>query len=82
MLFSLRCLYARPHSDKNYSELSLSQTNVKSVFGPLASSNWKGVYAMSPCLYADTSCGNREIPRLPGAEVASGRIGKSKDTRR
>ncbi len=31
---------------------------------------------------ADTSRGNREIPCPPGAAVASGRIGKSKDVRR
>ncbi|SRR5579883_379024 len=36
----------------------------------------------TPCTYADTSRGNREIPGLPRAAVALGRIGKSKDTRR
>src|ERR1700676_4620774 len=36
----------------------------------------------TPCTYADTSCGNREIPGLPRAAVAVGRIGKSKDIRR
>ncbi len=36
----------------------------------------------TPSTYADTSRGNREIPGLPGAAVASGRIGKSKDVRR
>ena len=36
----------------------------------------------TPCTYADTSFGNREIPGLPGAAVALGRIGKSKDVRR
>jgi hypothetical protein len=36
----------------------------------------------TPCTYGDTSQGNREIPGLPGAAVASGRIGKSKDVRR
>ena len=36
----------------------------------------------TPCTYADTSLGNREIPGLPKAVVALGRIGKSKDTRR
>ena len=36
----------------------------------------------TPCTYADTSHGNREIPRPPRAAVASGRIGKSKDARR
>ena len=34
------------------------------------------------CTYADTSRGNREIPSLPKAAVALGRIGKSKDVRR
>jgi hypothetical protein len=36
----------------------------------------------TPCTYADTSFGNREIPGLPRAAVALGRIGKSKDVRR
>jgi hypothetical protein len=36
----------------------------------------------TPCTYRDTSRGNREIPSSPRAEVASGRIGKSKDARR
>jgi hypothetical protein len=36
----------------------------------------------TPCTYADTSRGNREIPSPPRAAVASGRIGKSKDVRR
>jgi hypothetical protein len=36
----------------------------------------------TPCTYAGTSRGNREIPSPPGAAVALGRIGKSKDTRR
>ena len=34
------------------------------------------------CTYGSTSHGNREIPRSPGVELAPGRIGKSKDTRR
>jgi hypothetical protein len=34
------------------------------------------------CTYVDTSRGNREIPGLPRAAVALGRIGKSKDVRR
>jgi|SRR5882672_10903081 len=34
------------------------------------------------CTYGSTSHGNREIPRLPQAELAWGRIGKSKDARR
>ena len=36
----------------------------------------------TPCTYADTSLGNREIPGPPKAAVAVGRIGKSKDVRR
>src|ERR1700741_5077617 len=36
----------------------------------------------TPCTYADPSFGNREIPGLPRAAVALGRIGKSKDVRR
>ena len=36
----------------------------------------------TPCTYVDTSLGNREIPGLPRAAVARGRIGKSKDARR
>src|SRR5213075_494918 len=36
----------------------------------------------TPCTYADTSRGSREIPGLPRAAVALGRIGKSKDARR
>jgi hypothetical protein len=36
----------------------------------------------TPCTYADTSRGNREILGLPRAAVALGRIGKSKDARR
>jgi hypothetical protein len=36
----------------------------------------------TPCTYGNTSRGNREIPSSPRAEVALGRIGKSKDVRR
>jgi hypothetical protein len=36
----------------------------------------------TPCTYVDTSQGNREIPGLPRAAMALGRIGKSKDARR
>src|SRR5712692_8395085 len=36
----------------------------------------------TPCTYADTSRGNREVPSPPQAAVALGRIGKSKDVRR
>src|SRR6266404_5687442 len=40
------------------------------------------VRSETPCTYADTSRGNREIPGSPRAAVALGRIGKSKDVRR
>jgi|SRR6516164_7734683 hypothetical protein len=36
----------------------------------------------TPCTYVGTSRENREIPGLPRAAVALGRIGKSKDARR
>jgi hypothetical protein len=36
----------------------------------------------TPCTYADTSLGNREIPSPPRAAIELGRIGKSKDVRR
>ena len=36
----------------------------------------------TPCTYADTSFGNREIPGPPRAAAALGRVGKSKDVRR
>ena len=36
----------------------------------------------TPSTCVDTSHGNREIPGLPRAAVARGRIGKSKDARR
>jgi hypothetical protein len=39
-------------------------------------------WSETPCTYAGTSLGNREIPRPPRAAVALGRIGKSKDARR
>ena len=38
--------------------------------------------SQTPCTYRSTSHGNREIPRSPQAELAWGRIGKSKDARR
>jgi len=38
--------------------------------------------SQTPCTYAGTSFGNREIPGLPREAVALGRIGKSKDARR
>ena len=36
----------------------------------------------TPCTYVGTLRGNREIPGLPRAVMARGRIGKSKDARR
>jgi hypothetical protein len=36
----------------------------------------------TPCTYADTSRGNREVPSPPRAADALGRNGKSKDVRR
>jgi hypothetical protein len=36
----------------------------------------------TPCTYANTSHGNREIPSPPRAAEAVGRVGKSKDVRR
>ena len=36
----------------------------------------------TPCMYASTLCGNREIPRLPADERTADRVGKSRDVRR
>ena len=36
----------------------------------------------TPCTYGNTSHGNREVPCLPAADGAAGRVGKSKDVRR
>jgi|SRR5215469_939189 len=36
----------------------------------------------TPCMYARTLCGNREIPRPSAVERAADRVGKSKDVRR
>ena len=36
----------------------------------------------TPSMHGNTSHGNREIPWLPAAASAAGRIGKSKDVRR
>ena len=36
----------------------------------------------TPCMYASTLSGNREIPRLSAEERTADRVGKSKDTRR
>src|SRR5712675_3798927 len=38
--------------------------------------------SQTPCTYADTSRGNREVPSPPQAAVALGRVGKAKDVRR
>jgi hypothetical protein len=44
--------------------------------------HWSPARSETPCTYADTSLGNREIPSPPRAAVALGRVGKSKDVRR
>ena len=44
--------------------------------------HWSPARSETPCTYADTSHGNREIPSPPRVAVALGRIGKSKDIRR
>ena len=36
----------------------------------------------TPCMYASTLCGNREIPCLSAKERTADRVGKSKDVRR
>ena len=36
----------------------------------------------TPCTFGNTSRGNREVPCLPAADGAAGRVGKSKDVRR
>jgi hypothetical protein len=36
----------------------------------------------TPCMYASTLIGNREIPRLSAGERTADRVGKSKDARR
>jgi hypothetical protein len=36
----------------------------------------------TPCMYASTLCGNREIPRLSAGERTADRVGKSKDKHR
>jgi hypothetical protein len=36
----------------------------------------------TPCMYASTLCGNREIPRPSAVERTADRVGKSKDVRR
>jgi hypothetical protein len=36
----------------------------------------------TPCMYASTLCGNREIPRPSAEERTADRVGKSKDVRR
>ena len=43
---------------------------------------WSPARSETPRTYGSTSRGNREIPSSPGAAVATGRIGKSKDVRR
>jgi hypothetical protein len=36
----------------------------------------------TPCMYASTLAGNREIPRLSAEERTADRVGKSKDEHR
>src|SRR5215472_8109380 len=36
----------------------------------------------TPCMYASTLCGNREIPRLSAGERTADRVGESKDEHR
>jgi hypothetical protein len=36
----------------------------------------------TPCMYASTLFGNREIPRLTAEQRTADRVGKSKDARR
>jgi hypothetical protein len=38
--------------------------------------------SLTPSMYGNTLCGNREIPRLSVAERTADRVGKSKDVRR
>jgi hypothetical protein len=38
--------------------------------------------SQTPCMYASTLYGNREIPRLSAAERAADRVGKPKGVRR
>ena len=44
--------------------------------------HWSPARSETPCTYGSTSRGNREIPWLPRAASARGRVGKSKDMRR
>ena len=39
-------------------------------------------WSETSCMYRTISSENREIPGLPTADGAAGRVGKSKDTRR
>jgi hypothetical protein len=36
----------------------------------------------TPCMYANTLCGNREVPRLSAVERTADRVGKLKGVRR
>ncbi len=38
--------------------------------------------SLTPCMYGNTLCGNREIPRLSAGERTADGVGKSKDVRR
>jgi RNA-directed DNA polymerase len=43
---------------------------------------WDPARSETPRMHGSTAFGNREIPRSPAATSATGRIGKSKDSRR
>jgi len=43
---------------------------------------WDPARSETPCMYASTLFGNREIPRLSADERTADRVGKSKDERR
>ena len=43
---------------------------------------WSPARSETPCTHGSTLRGNREVPGSPGRAVITGRIGKSKDTRR
>ena len=44
--------------------------------------HWDSARSETPSTYGDTSHENREVPWLPAAMAAAGRVGKFKDTRR
>jgi len=50
--------------------------------GCTAIASCTGIRSETPCLYASTLFGNREVPRLSAEERTADRVGKSKDVRR